>query len=149
LRYGIRNEEAEPIATDNSGQSPSCLSSDVRQTMSALQRLQAWYLSQCNDDWEHGYGVKIDTLDNPGWSLTVDLDGTSLEERKFSEIAYGIGKEAVAGSGEWLHCRLEEKKFKAYGGPRKLEEMLEIFLRWAEEPNQSLEPTAPSGRGSP
>jgi hypothetical protein len=34
--------------------------------------LTQWYLAQCNEDWEHSYGVAIGTLDNPGWSLEVD-----------------------------------------------------------------------------
>ena len=32
-----------------------------------FQRLQKWYKSQCNGDWEHSFGIKIETLDNPGW----------------------------------------------------------------------------------
>ena len=47
--------------------------------MSTLARLEAWYLRQCNGDWEHLYGVTIETLDNPGWSVTIDLTGTKLE----------------------------------------------------------------------
>jgi len=31
-----------------------------------LQFLQEWYLEQCNGDWEHEFGIKIETLDNPG-----------------------------------------------------------------------------------
>jgi Immunity protein 53 len=45
--------------------------------------LQKWYQSQCNGDWEHSYGITIQTLDNPGWSLFVNLDGTMMEERSF------------------------------------------------------------------
>lgn len=30
--------------------------------------LQKWYKSQCDGDWEHEYGIKIETVDNPGWS---------------------------------------------------------------------------------
>ena len=41
--------------------------------------IQEWFFSQCNDVWEHSYGIKIDTLDNPGWSVLVDLHGTELE----------------------------------------------------------------------
>src|SRR4051812_33664431 len=44
----------------------------------ALYLLQWWYLAQCNDAWEH-FGVGIGTLDNPGWSVRVELTDTSLE----------------------------------------------------------------------
>jgi len=32
-----------------------------------MERIQDWYRRQCDGDWEHSYGVKIETLDNPGW----------------------------------------------------------------------------------
>ncbi|MBC6448487.1 Imm53 family immunity protein [Actinokineospora xionganensis] len=32
---------------------------------SALGFPQRWYQSQCDEEWEHELGVKIDTLDNP------------------------------------------------------------------------------------
>ncbi len=35
----------------------------------ALSRLQRWYSAQCDGDWEHGLGVRIETLDNPGWMV--------------------------------------------------------------------------------
>jgi Immunity protein 53 len=47
----------------------------------ALTWLQAWYAARCDGDWEHGYGVAIQTLDNPGWSLRINLEGTMLEGR--------------------------------------------------------------------
>jgi Immunity protein 53 len=37
-----------------------------------FDRLQVWYLAQCDGDWEHRHGVTIGTLDNPGWSLRID-----------------------------------------------------------------------------
>jgi len=59
--------------------------------MSSLQELQEWYLSQCNEDWEHTYGVSIGTIDNPGWSLEVELSDTSLENINYEEYSYGVG----------------------------------------------------------
>ena len=44
----------------------------------ALQALQQWYLAQCDGDWEHGYGVSITTLDNPGWSLDITAANRNL-----------------------------------------------------------------------
>ncbi len=29
---------------------------------STLERLCSWYSQKCNGDWEHSYGVSIDTL---------------------------------------------------------------------------------------
>ncbi|MGW1432997.1 Imm53 family immunity protein [Streptomyces sp. NPDC002431] len=41
--------------------------------------LQGWYSAQCDEDWEHEWGVRINTLDNPGWSVRIDLEDTDLE----------------------------------------------------------------------
>jgi hypothetical protein len=100
--------------------------------MSRIHELQEWYLSQCNGDWEHEFGVKINTLDNPGWTIEIDLEGTGIEERPFAERAYGVGDDAGQSGDEWLHCMIDEGKFKGAGGPRKLEEIIEIFLGWAK-----------------
>ena len=97
--------------------------------MSLLQELQRWYQSQCNDDWEHGYGIKIDTLDNPGWRVIIELAETNLSDRSFVEI------QRLDHQTEWIHCRVREGKFEGHGGPFMLEEILRVFLKWAEESN--------------
>ena len=51
-----------------------------------LTWLQAWYATQCDGDWEHDYGVSIQTLDNPGWHLSVDLTETALAKAQFDPI---------------------------------------------------------------
>jgi hypothetical protein len=52
--------------------------------VTTLRRFSDWYRSQCNDTWEHQYGIRIDSLDNPGWSVTISLTGTPLESRVFT-----------------------------------------------------------------
>ena len=93
--------------------------------MSVLGELQKWYQSQCNEDWEHQFGVTIGTLDNPGWTITVDLEGTDLEGRSFQTI------ERIESEQDWTECWVEGERFQGVGGPQKLEEILEVFLRWA------------------
>ncbi len=51
--------------------------------MGLVEQIQAWYAAQCDGGWEHQYGVSIETLDNPGWCVMVDLSGTSLENISF------------------------------------------------------------------
>ena len=103
---------------------PSC--------MNALSDLQKWYRSQCNGDWEHTEGVRIGTLDNPGWSLEVSLQGTNLEDADFKELTHGVGENAQTSGDDWLTCAVEQKRFKAFGGPFKLDEMIRVFLDWAK-----------------
>lgn len=40
---------------------------------SVLQQLADFHLSKCDGDWEHLNWVKLETTDNPGWLLAVDL----------------------------------------------------------------------------
>ncbi len=44
-----------------------------------LAWIQEWYERQCNGDWEHGFRVHINTVDNPGWHVSVGLSETELE----------------------------------------------------------------------
>jgi len=88
--------------------------------------IEEWYTDNCNNDWEHSYGISITTLDNPGWSVEIDLKGTALEKVKFSEI------KIERSDDNWVVCSIIENKFVAYGGPRNLGEILEIFKTLAE-----------------
>lgn len=54
----------------------------IPKDMDMTEWLIDWYRSECNGDWEHAYGIQIDTIDNPGWSLKIDLLETSLEGKK-------------------------------------------------------------------
>jgi len=103
--------------------------------MNALSRLECWYRAQCNGDWEHTYGVNIGTLDNPGWSVAIDLHGTPLAMRPFPDHRYGVGNDAEPSGEDWVECKVEAEKFIGHGGPFKLQEIVEAFLDWAE--NQS------------
>ena len=100
--------------------------------MSAINELETWYLSQCNEDWEHTYGIEVGTLDNPGWYLKIDLADTELESKKYDEFSYGVGDEAELSGNNWLITNIEEGKFIGCGGPHKLEELIRVFLAWTK-----------------
>lgn len=101
--------------------------------MNSLQELQEWYLSQCNEDWEHTYGISIGTLDNPGWSLEVELADTYLQGVDFKEQSYGVGEKAETSGHNWIICKVKDSKFIGHGGPRKLDEIIKVFLVWAKK----------------
>jgi Immunity protein 53 len=95
--------------------------------MNVISELQEWYESQCDEEWEHQFGVSIGTLDNPGWTVTIDLEGTDLAEKDFQVI------EDLSPGQDWIKCWVESGKFNGVGGPHKLEEILTIFLGWAQK----------------
>jgi hypothetical protein len=92
-----------------------------------LAQLSAWYLRHCDGDWEHQSGIEISTLDNPGWRVTVDLEGTELEPMSFTTC-----EDSYEDEVRWLRCWREGLQFNAACGPERLEDAIRIFLSWAE-----------------
>lgn len=96
--------------------------------MNELQRLQRWYRTQCNEDWEHSYGVKIDTLDNPGWTVAIDLAETVLLGKHFEPLTRGHSED----DPDWIFCSVVDNRFVGHGGAGNLSELLGVFLEWAD-----------------
>jgi hypothetical protein len=91
-----------------------------------LTRLSKWYHAQCNGEWEHGAGISIDTLDNPGWIVKINLRETNSEFKAFSEII------ANNGDSDWLRCSVKDRKFVGAGDPSKLALILDHFLKYVD-----------------
>jgi hypothetical protein len=92
-----------------------------------LERLQEWFASHCDGDWEHGNGVRLTTLDNPGWALDIQLDGTELENAPFQTVR------RERSESDWVHCSIEGHVFCARGGTANLSELVRTFLDWAKK----------------
>ena len=92
-----------------------------------LTWLQGWYESNCDGNWEHEFGLKIETLDNPGWSIEIDLIETSVENTKFSRV------KVENTELDWYRCYIKDNKFHGVGGPKNLIDILQVFHDWAEE----------------
>lgn len=88
--------------------------------------LQNWYVENCDEDWEHQNGMQIKTLDNPGWSVTIDLEDTMLEYTPFVTIFIERTED------DWFRCEVDKKKFKGYCGPLNLLEIINVFKSWVE-----------------
>ncbi len=92
----------------------------------ALSLLEKWYTSRCDGEWEHAYGVTIDTLDNPGWTVSIDLSetpksGTTLERQMIER-----------SETDWIQYSIQKNKFEIACGPLNLTESIELFVRWFE-----------------
>lgn len=97
--------------------------------MDLIKWLEDWYLSNCNEDWEHCYGIKIDNIDNPGWSIDIDLINTPLEDKVFEKLRIDRHEH------DWVICKVKDNVFQCSGGPKNLGEMLSIFKEWVESNN--------------
>ncbi len=105
-------------------------------SVDTLTWLQRWYLAECNGDWEHSYGIKIDTLDNPGWTLKIDLRETGLQGKPFTKIAHGeptADLEEWRDVGSWWVADVDGDSFEAACGPLDLASVIQVFPDWAEQ----------------
>lgn len=89
--------------------------------------LQDWYRSRCDGEWEHSRGIRIETLDNPGWSVEADVGMLSGQSP--------IPVVQERSDDDWLRCEIREGRFHGYGGPGNLKEVLEILRGWLEMPS--------------
>lgn len=86
----------------------------------------SWYDSNCNGSWEHHHGVQIDTLDNPGWLVTISTIDTTCPLPPECE------HDERRSSVDWINWRVEDYTFKGAGGPRNLPELIDTFLDLAD-----------------
>lgn len=101
-------------------------------TTDPITGLQHWYAAQCDGEWEMCFGIKIVNIDNPGWHVEIELEGTSLEHVPFEFVFHDRSPH------DWVRCSVDEKIFHAYCGARNLSEAIDIFLVWARasEPDE-------------
>jgi hypothetical protein len=97
----------------------------MKDTLNNLERLQTWYHSNCNGDWEHSYGITVTTIDNPGWSVDIDLTETDLEDREFQPLRIERSQD------DWVFISKTSSKFQLRCGPHNLDECLKQFCDWA------------------
>lgn len=93
---------------------------------SNLVWLLNWFHQQCDGDWEHGNGVRIGTLDNPGWYLTISIKDTDCETKEFKDIT------TERSENDWFHCFVRDGKFEGPCGPFNLPEVIQVFRNWVE-----------------
>lgn len=90
-----------------------------------ITALEDWYFENCDGDWEHEWSVRIQTLDNPGWMVKINLEGTDLEGKTFDR------REVERSEDDWFFLWVEERVFQGRGGPKNLREILSLFLSWS------------------
>lgn len=89
----------------------------------SLVALESWLNSQVDGQWEHQYGVSIESLDNPGWLVKIDLTGTNLARIDNDELL------VEQQDGElWIRCEVKENTFLGYGSVLSLDKIIQTFL---------------------
>ncbi|EFL05930.1 predicted protein [Streptomyces sp. AA4] len=94
----------------------------------SFQFLLDWYAEQCDEEWEHAFGVELSTLDNPGWSLEIDLADTDLAGRLMELYDF------EGDAGRWAQCRSDGTKFRGACDPSSFELVLKQFENFVNQP---------------
>ena len=89
--------------------------------------LQDWYLRGSDGELGRTYDIQIETLEEPGWSLSIVLDGTMLAERALPELAI------ERTQSDWIHAWKDEHAIHIDCGPLNLTEAIKTFTAWAED----------------
>ncbi|SHN46155.1 immunity 53 family protein [Chitinophaga sp. CF418] len=85
-----------------------------------------WFNSNCDGDWEHENGIKIYTVSNPGWFISIGLRDTPLEDKI-------IESELIEKSDDdWYFYGIKSAKFEASGDTNKLIFLLTKFKELVE-----------------
>ena len=91
-----------------------------------FQWLMQWYQGNCDGDWEHGNGINIGTIDNPGWYLKISIGETNLSQKEFSVI------DVNRSENDWIYCSVKNGIFEGFGGPFNLDDLVKTFRNWAK-----------------
>lgn len=92
-----------------------------------LSRLNDWYVSQCDGDWEHQCGITIESLDNPGWRMRIDLTGTPEQHRRDF-----VDQRDIDDNRKWMVLKKDGNVFEGAGAPARLDAIVTGFLKWKD-----------------
>jgi hypothetical protein len=99
--------------------------------------LCSWFKRHCDGNWEHSQGVTIESIDNPGWRVTIDLVGTELDAQPDGSIREDgeppNAANAFVGGAEWTSCEVKDSRLIGAGDPSKLNQILTVLREWVEE----------------
>jgi hypothetical protein len=92
----------------------------------SIEFLQKWYKSQCDGVWEKKYGITIETVDNPGWWIEIDLENTEHVNKKFEKQKQDLG------DNDWFFCFVRDQKIQGSSSPQYLGFILSQFCNWVD-----------------
>ncbi|QGZ94504.1 Imm53 family immunity protein [Terricaulis silvestris] len=97
-----------------------------------VKRLEQLLVSLSDGEWEHGLGITIENLDNPGWSIRVCLDGTPFDHLIVSP------RMTERSDRDWIHLATEKNGHDTFlvcaCGPENLSEALATILDLLDQP---------------
>lgn len=92
-----------------------------------LKWLEQWYLSNCNGDWEHCFGLRIKYTTNQGWNVSIELDETDAEDLVLAS------HEIYNSDTDWIRYKIEKRCFHGSGDFTKIKQILLVFKELIEK----------------
>ncbi|MCI1946396.1 Imm53 family immunity protein [Clostridium luticellarii] len=90
--------------------------------MLIIEVLQEWYKNISKSSISTG--IQIETTDNCGWCVCIDLFDTAYETKNFDTVC------VRKSDDNWFKCIKENGLFKGCGGIQNLEDILNVFYCW-------------------
>lgn len=105
---------------------------NVMRSDSLTSWLMQWYKSQCDGDWEHMFGMKIQSDEKANWTVKIDLCNTTMQWIEIPPVYINNGL------NDWM--KVTEGKdengffqFVGNGDSTKLIQIIEIFQILAQK----------------
>ncbi|WP_035898448.1 Imm53 family immunity protein [Labrenzia sp. DG1229] len=97
----------------------------------SISQIEKWFAANCDGDWEHQGGLTIKTLDNPGWSVRLDLD--TIEHRfddTVSRYNRPCSEDVISSEDDFVHYSFDAGKnvLSVYCSVGYLTEVLAFIL---------------------
>ncbi len=89
-----------------------------------LEALMGWYNANCDGDWEHSYGVKIETTEEGGWLFQADLADTAYATDDLAR------RESRRSDADWLVVEIHDGAYRASGGGCSLIDIVAGFVAY-------------------
>jgi hypothetical protein len=107
--------------------SSSCSNSEeLVKSTDIISWLEGLYRRNCDRTSNSKFEILIAALQNRGWSVTIDLAGTSLSGASCDRV------DIERGPDDWVRCWMKGDIWEAIGGIHNLKEILELFRQWVE-----------------
>lgn len=85
-----------------------------------LEWLQGYLSANADGWWEHDYGIAIESTDNPGWAVKIDLKGDG-----FLPVLPPV--QIRRSETDWLTLKMLDGAFVGSCSPTNLAELLSLI----------------------
>lgn len=95
--------------------------------MEILEWIGNWYKAHCDGVWEDDHGIDIQTMNNPGWQVRIELHGTPFVNLEVDWTSEQIDDE------NWWGYKIEYAVFDGICDPTRLSLLLNKFKEVIED----------------